>query len=207
MQPPFFCNTYSIYLISSGCFSVISYKLHLAWPWRGLPSPARSVMVLHLPFCVGLHGKCIEGFESLKLYVCSHVLRVIWICKYMCIYIYLCLYIYDCIRIYVGIMVSKVIYYKISMFGTVMPFYISLVGLKGMMIIIRKPLCSTISWSQRPRLRDVRRNCTRFLSVSAHWLEMQKKQIVKALDLGWFGCQCDAAKERSGKSGKVSEWL
>lgn len=106
MQPPFFCNTYSIYLISSGCFSVISYKLHLAWPWRGLPSPARSVMVLHLPFCVGLHGKCIEGFESLKLYVCSYVPRVIWICKY--IYIYLCLYIYDCIRIYVGIMVSKV---------------------------------------------------------------------------------------------------
>lgn len=70
------------------------------------------------------------------------------------------------------------------MFGTVMPFYISLVGLKGRMIIIRKPLCSTISWSQRPRLRDVRRNCTRFLSVSAHWLEMQKKQIVKASGLG-----------------------
>ena len=62
-----------------------------------------------------------------------------------------------------------------------------------------------------PPFESGSRNCPRFLSVSAHRLQMQKQKqigkIVKALDLGWFGCQCDAAKERSGKSGKVSEWL
>ena len=64
-------------------------------------------------------------------------------------------------------------------------------------------MCSTISWSQRPRLQDVQRNCTRFWSVSAHQLQMQKQQIVKASGLKlpmWWSKLSDLSYARKLKS-------